>query len=607
MPRGHMGGRQMSNEKAKDFKGTIQKLFAHLRPYYVKFIFIFIFVAGSTIFSIFGPKVLAQATDKLSEGIMAKVSHTGGIDFDAIFQILIFLVCIYLFSALLNYIQGFLTSGISQKVAYDFRKEISEKMDRLPLSYFDTHSSGDTLSRVTNDVDLIAQSLNQSLTQVVTSSVTVIGILIMMLTISIPMTLLALCVLPISMFLMTKIMKRTQKYFISQQTSLGNVNGHIEEMYGAHQVVKAFNGEEDSVARFEAYNDDLYNSAWKSQFFSGLMQPLTTFVGNIGYVGVCLLGGFLASGQMISIGDIQAFIQYVRQFNQPITQLAQIMNQLQSTAAAAERVFEFLDEPEMEEEHALITSDQVHNMQGSVTFNHVQFGYTPEKTIIHDFSMHVHAGQSVAIVGPTGAGKTTIVKLLMRFYELNGGHILVDGKDITQFARSDLRSLFGMVLQDTWLFGGTIRENLKYGKLDATDEEMYEACQLAYADHFINTLEDGYDTIINEESNNISQGQKQLLTIARAFLADPKILILDEATSSVDTRTEVLIQRGMDKLMEGRTSFIIAHRLSTIKDANTIIVMKDGDIVELGNHESLLAKNGFYADLYQSQFESSHE
>lgn len=607
MPRGHMGGRGMSNEKAKDFKGTIQKLFAHLRPYYVKFIFIFTFAAGSTIFSIFGPKVLAQATDKLSEGIMAKVSHTGGIDFDAIFQILIFLVCIYLFSALLNYIQGFLTSGISQKVAYDFRKEISEKMDRLPLSYFDTHSSGDTLSRVTNDVDLIAQSLNQSLTQVVTSSVTVIGILIMMLTISIPMTLLALCVLPISMFLMTKIMKRTQKYFISQQTSLGNVNGHIEEMYGAHQVVKAFNGEEDSVARFEAYNDDLYNSAWKSQFFSGLMQPLTTFVGNIGYVGVCLLGGFLASGQMISIGDIQAFIQYVRQFNQPITQLAQIMNQLQSTAAAAERVFEFLDEPEMEEEHALVTSDQVHNMQGSVTFNHVQFGYTPEKTIIHDFSMHVHAGQSVAIVGPTGAGKTTIVKLLMRFYELNGGHILVDGKDITQFARSDLRSLFGMVLQDTWLFGGTIRENLKYGKLDATDEEMYEACRLAYADHFINTLEDGYDTIINEESNNISQGQKQLLTIARAFLANPKILILDEATSSVDTRTEVLIQRGMDKLMEGRTSFIIAHRLSTIKDANTIIVMKDGDIVELGNHESLLAKNGFYADLYQSQFESSHE
>ena len=507
----------------------------------------------------------------------------------------------------MNYVQGFLTSGISQKVAYDFRKEISEKMDRLPLSYFDTHSSGDTLSRVTNDVDLIAQSLNQSLTQIVTSTVTVIGIFIMMLTISIPMTILALCVLPVSMFFMSKIMKRSQKYFISQQTSLGNVNGHIEEMYGAHQVVKAFNGEESSVRQFEKYNDDLYESAWKSQFFSGLMQPLTNFVGNIGYVGVCLLGGFLATSQMITIGDIQAFIQYVRQFNQPITQLAQIMNQLQSTAAAAERVFEFLDEPEMSEDNALVGHDEVQKMQGSVTFDHVRFGYTPEKTIIHDFSMHVHAGQSVAIVGPTGAGKTTIVKLLMRFYELNSGHILVDGEDITHMARSDLRSLFGMVLQDTWLFGGTIRENLKYGKLDATDEEMYEACRLAYADHFINTLEDGYDTVINEESNNISQGQKQLLTIARAFLANPKILILDEATSSVDTRTEVLIQRGMDKLMEGRTCFIIAHRLSTIKDANTIIVMKDGDIVELGNHESLLQKGGFYANLYQSQFESSHE
>lgn len=607
MPRGPMGHGGHATEKAKDFKGTLKKLFAYLKPYYVKFIFIIIFATGSTVFAIFGPKILAKATDKLSEGIISKISNTGGIDFGAIAEILIFLGCIYLLSALLNYIQGFLTSGISQRVAYDFRKAISEKMDRLPLSYFDKHSSGDTLSRVTNDVDLIAQSLNQSMTQIVTSVVTVIGILIMMLTISIPMTLMALCVLPVSMALMGIIMKRTQKYFFKQQESLGNVNGHIEEMYGAHQVVKAFNGEEDSVARFEEYNNDLYNSAWKSQFFSGLLQPLTTFVGNIGYVGVCLLGGFLATGNMISIGDIQAFIQYVRQFNQPITQLAQIMNQLQSTAAAAERVFEFLDETEMEEEHALVTSEQVNHMQGSVTFNHVQFGYTPEKTIIHDFSMHVHAGQSVAIVGPTGAGKTTIVKLLMRFYELNGGHILVGGEDITHFARSDLRSLFGMVLQDTWLFGGTIRENLKYGKLDATDEEMYEACRLAYADHFINTLEDGYDTIINEESSNISQGQKQLLTIARAFLANPKILILDEATSSVDTRTEVLIQRGMDKLMEGRTCFIIAHRLSTIKDANTIIVMKDGDIVELGNHESLLEKGGFYADLYQSQFESSHE
>lgn len=594
-------------EKAKDFKGTLKKLFVYLKPYYTKLVFVFVFATGSTIFSIFGPKILAKATDKLSEGIFAKISHTGGIDFDAIFKILLFLAIIYLLSMLLNYIQGFITSGISQRVAYDFRKAISEKMSRLPLSYFDKHSSGDTLSRVTNDVDLIAQSLNQSMTQIVTSTVTIIGIFIMMLTISLPMTIMALCVLPLSIFLMTTIMKRTQKYFVQQQTSLGNVNGHIEEMYGAHQVVKAFNGEEESVEKFEKYNDDLYESAWKSQFFSGLMQPLTGFIGNIGYVGVCLLGGFLASGNAITIGDIQAFIQYVRQFNQPITQLAQIMNQLQSTAAAAERVFEFLDEDELVEETPKFTSDDVKNFEGSVTFDHVHFGYNPDQIIINDFSMHVHAGQTVAIVGPTGAGKTTIVKLLMRFYELNGGQIMIDGHQITELKRSDLRSLFGMVLQDTWLFGGTIRENLKYGKLDATDEEMKKACELAYADHFINTLEDGYDTILNEESSNISQGQKQLLTIARAFLADPKILILDEATSSVDTRTEVLIQKGMDKLMEGRTSFIIAHRLSTIRDANTIIVMKDGDIVELGNHDALIQKGGFYADLYKSQFESSQE
>ena len=607
MPRGSMGhGKHHGNEKAKDFKGTLKKLFVYLKPYYGKFVLIFIFATGSTIFSIFGPKILAKATDKLSEGIMAKVAHIGGIDFTAIGQILLFLGFIYLLSAFLNYIQGFITSGISQRVSYDFRKAIAQKMDRLPLNYFDKHSSGDILSRVTNDVDLISQSLNSSMTQIITSIVTVIGIFIMMLSISGMMTLLALCVLPVSMFLMSLIMKKSQRYFIQQQSSLGNVNGHIEEMYGAHQVVKAFNGEEDSVQCFEIYNDELCESAWKSQFFSGLMQPLTGFVGNIGYVGVCLLGGFLATGQMISIGDIQAFIQYVRQFNQPITQIAQIMNQLQSTAAAAERVFEFLDEEELVEENYLVSTDEVKTMDGSVTFDHVNFGYNSDKTIIHDFSMHVHAGQSVAIVGPTGAGKTTIVKLLMRFYELNNGHIFIDGRDITNMKRSDLRSLFGMVLQDTWLFGGTIRDNLKYGKLDATDEEMKKACELAYADHFINTLEDGYDTIINEESSNISQGQKQLLTIARAFLSNPKILILDEATSSVDTRTEVLIQKGMDKLMEGRTCFIIAHRLSTIKDANTIIVMKDGDIIELGNHESLLEKNGFYAELYRSQFESSH-
>ncbi|WP_028044110.1 ABC transporter ATP-binding protein [Candidatus Stoquefichus massiliensis] len=607
MPRGPMGHGSHSNEKAKDFKGTIKRLFSYLKPYYIKLLFVLIFASGSTIFTIFGPKILAKATDKLGDGIIAKVSHSGGIDFDAIFQILIFLACIYLLSAFLNFVQEFITSGVSQRVAYDFRKAISQKMDRLPLSYFDKHSSGDTLSRVTNDVDLIATSLKQSMTQIVTSTVQVIGIFIMMLTISVPMTLMALCVLPVSMVLMSLIMKRTQKYFFRQQQSLGNVNGHIEEMYGAHQIVKAFNGEESSVERFSVYNDELYESAWKSQFFSGLMQPLTTFVGNIGYVGVCLLGGFLAMNGSISIGDIQAFIQYVRSFNQPITQFAQIMNQLQSTAAAAERVFEFLDEEELEKETPKITQDELTSVEGGVTFDSVNFGYNPDKTIIHDFSMHVHAGQTVAIVGPTGAGKTTIVKLLMRFYELNSGSIMIDGHDIKDYARSDLRSLFGMVLQDTWLFGGTIRENLKYGKLDATDEEMKKACELAYADHFINTLEDGYDTVINEESSNISQGQKQLLTIARAFLADPKILILDEATSSVDTRTEVLIQKGMDKLMEGRTSFIIAHRLSTIRDANTIIVMRDGDIVELGNHNSLLAKGGFYADLYQSQFESSKE
>lgn len=600
-----MGHGGHATEKAKDFKGTLKKLFAYLKPYYVKFIFIIIFATGSTVFAIFGPKILAKATDKLSEGIISKISNTGGIDFGAIAEILIFLGCIYLLSALLNYIQGFLTSGISQRVAYDFRKAISEKMDRLPLSYFDKHSSGDTLSRVTNDVDLIAQSLNQSMTQIVTSVVTVIGILIMMLTISIPMTLMALCVLPVSMALMGIIMKRTQKYFFKQQESLGNVNGHIEEMYGAHDVVKAFNGEEDSVKTFNEYNDALYDSAWKSQFLSGLMQPLSNFVGNLGYVSVCLLGGFLAGGNTITIGDIQAFIQYVRQFNQPIAQLAQTMNMLQSTAAAAERVFEFLEEEELEPETVKIETDEVEKLHGSVTFNQVNFGYLPEKTIIHDFNMHVHAGQTVAIVGPTGAGKTTIVKLLMRFYELNKGSIMIDGHDIKDFSRHDLRSLFGMVLQDTWLFNGTIKENLMYGKLDASDEEVKNACEMAYVDHFVNTLEDGYDTVLDEETSNISQGQKQLLTIARAFLKDPKILILDEATSSVDTRTEVLIQKGMEKLMEGRTSFVIAHRLSTIRDANTIIVMKDGDIVEIGNHDELLEKGGFYASLYQSQFEGS--
>ena len=580
-------------EKAKDFKGTLGKLFKYLRPYYFRLVIVVIFASASTVFAIVGPKILAKATDKLSEGIMAKVAGTGGIDFDYIGQIILILVGLYLISALFSYIQGFITSTISQRVAYDLRTSISQKMDRMPLSYFDKHTSGDILSRVTNDIDTIAQSLNQSMSQVITSTVTVIGIFIMMLTISPVMTLIAVCVLPVSMVLIGLVMKRSQKYFARQQAALGDVNGHIEEMYGGHNVVKAFNCEAASVEQFNEYNDNLYESAWKSQFFSGLMQPITGFVGNVGYVAVCLLGGVLAGGGSITIGDIQAFIQYVRQFNQPITQLAQTMNMLQSTAAAAERVFEFLGEEELEPETPKVTADEVAKVEGSVTFADVNFGYLKDQTIINDFSLHVHAGQTVAIVGPTGAGKTTIVKLLMRFYELNSGSILIDGKDIRDFGRQDLRSLFGMVLQDTWLFNGTIKENLMYGKLDASDEEVKEACKVAYVDHFVQTLENGYETMINEESSNISQGQKQLLTIARAFLKD--------------TRTEVLIQKGMEKLMEGRTSFVIAHRLSTIRDADTIIVMKDGDIVELGNHDSLLAKDGFYASLYRSQFEGSDE
>ena len=598
-----MHGMRGGGEKAKDFKGTIAKLFRYLKPYYFKLVIVIIFAAASTVFSIVGPKILAKATDKLSEGIMAKVSGTGGIDFEYIGYIIWILVGLYLVSALFSYIQGFITSTISQRVAYDLRTSISKKMDRMPLSYFDRHTSGDILSRVTNDIDTIAQSLNQSMSQVITSSVTVVGIFIMMLSISPQMTIIAVCVLPVSMLLISIVMKRSQKYFAKQQQALGDVNGHIEEMYGGHNVVKAFNGEEASVKQFDEYNDSLYESAWKSQFFSGLMQPITNFVGNVGYVAVCLLGGVLAGGGNISIGDIQAFIQYVRQFNQPISQLAQTMNMLQSTAAAAERVFEFLDEEELEKETPKITKDELEKIKGSVTFADVNFGYLKDQTIINDFSLHVHSGQTVAILGPTGAGKTTIVKLLMRFYELNGGTIFIDGKDIRDFARKDLRSLFGMVLQYTWLLNGTIKENLMYSKLDASDQEVQEACKVAYVDHFVQTLEEGYDTVINEESSNISQGQKQLLTIARAFLKDPKILILDEATSSVDTRTEVLIQKGMERLMEGRTSFVIAHRLSTIRDADTIIVMKDGDIVELGNHESLLEKDGFYASLYRSQFE----
>lgn len=592
-----------ATEKAENFKETLIQLWKYLKPYYFKLFLVVIFAIGSTVFAIVGPKILARATDALAEGIFEKIGNVGGINFTYIGRIIILLIILYVISAIFNYIQGWIISNVSQQVAFDLRKSLSEKMSRMPLSYFDTHSSGDILSRVTNDIDTIAQSLNQSMPQIITSTVSVIGIFIMMLTINAVMTLIAVFVLPVAMLLIAFIMKRSQKYFTSQQVELGKINGHIEEMYSGHQVVKAFNGEAESIEQFMVYNDSLYRSGWKSQFFSGLMQPVTSFVGNIGYVGVCLVGGFLASGNQVTIGDIQAFIQYVRQFNQPIVQLAQTMNMLQSTTAAAERIFEFLEEEELEKEEPTITPEEVAQVEGSVTFDHVNFGYVKDQTIINDFTLHVNTGQTIAIVGPTGAGKTTIVKLLMRFYELQGGSIMIDGNDIRDFSRADLRSLFGIVLQDTWLFNGTIEENLKYGKLDATDEEVQEACKMAYVEHFVQTLEDGYQTVLDEESSNISQGQKQLLTIARAFMKDPKILILDEATSSVDTRTEVLIQKGMAKLMEGRTSFVIAHRLSTIRDADMIIVMKDGDIVELGNHDSLLKDNGFYATLYQSQFE----
>ena len=599
-----MGRGRGNNEKAKDLGGTLKKLLAYLKPYHFKICFVMVFAVCSTIFNIIGPKVLAKATDKLSEGIMAKVANTGGIDFNYIVKILLILVVLYAASSLFSYIMSWIISGVSQDAAFSLRKDISEKMNHLPLSYFDKHTSGDILSRVTNDIDTIAQSLNQSLSTLISNVVTLVGIFIMMLTISWQMTLIAVVVLPVSMTLMRLVMKHSQKYFTQQQNSLGDVNGHIEEMYGGHQVVKAFNGEEKSVEQFEQYNESLYTSAWKSQFFGSLMMPISNFIGNIGYVGVCIIGGILAGSKTITIGDIQAFIQYVRQFNQPISQIAQAANLLQSTGAAAERVFEFLEEEELTEDSATLTTEEVQNMKGAVTFADVHFGYNPDKIIINDFSLHVHAGQKVAIVGPTGAGKTTIIKLLMRFYELNGGSIMIDGEDITKMKRSDLRSLFGMVLQDTWLFNGTIMDNLKYGRLDATDEEVKKACVSARVDHFIHTLPDGYNTMINEESSNISAGQKQLLTIARAFLKDPKILILDEATSSVDTRTELLIQQGMDELMKNRTSFVIAHRLSTIRDADTIIVMRDGDIVEIGNHEGLLKENGFYATLYRSQFEN---
>ena len=604
MPRGRMGGRHgMSTEKAKDFKGTMKKLMGYLTQYKIGLLLVVIFAIGSTIFNIAGPKILGKATTELFHGLISKVSGGSGIDFDKIAKILIGLMCLYVCSALFSFIQGYIMTGVSQKLTYRMRKEISEKIDRLPMGYFDKMTHGEILSRITNDVDTLSQSLNQSATQVITSVATIIGVLVMMLSISPLMTVIAILILPFSMGLIGIIVKRSQRYFKEQQEYLGYVNGQVEEVYGGHNIVKAFNKEDDVIDEFDRDNDRLYRSAWKSQFLSGMMMPIMQFVGNLGYVAVVILGGYLAIKKTIEVGDIQSFIQYVRNFTQPIQQVAQVANMLQSTAAASERVFEFLEEPE--EEAAPENSVVLKNPEGAVEFEHVHFGYNPEHTIIHDFSVKVEPGQKIAIVGPTGAGKTTMVKLLMRFYDVSGGSIKVDGHDIREFDRGELRRMFGMVLQDTWLFKGSIEDNIRYGKLDATHEDVVKAADAAYAHRFIQTLPGGYGMELNEEASNVSQGQKQLLTIARAILADPKILILDEATSSVDTRTEVRIQKAMDNLMKGRTSFIIAHRLSTIRDADLILVMKEGDIVEMGRHEELLAKNGFYADLYNSQFEQT--
>lgn len=604
MPRGRMGGRHgMSTEKAKDFKGTMKKLMGYLAQYKIGLLLVVIFAIGSTIFNIAGPKILGKATTELFHGLISKVSGESGIDFDKIAKILIGLMCLYVCSALFSFIQGYIMTGVSQKLTYRMRKEISEKIDRLPMGYFDKMTHGEILSRITNDVDTLSQSLNQSATQVITSVATIIGVLVMMLSISPLMTVIAILILPLSMGLIGMIVKRSQRYFKEQQEYLGYVNGQVEEVYGGHNIVKAFNKEDDVIDEFDRDNDRLYRSAWKSQFLSGMMMPIMQFVGNLGYVAVVILGGYLAIKKTIEVGDIQSFIQYVRNFTQPIQQVAQVANMLQSTAAASERVFEFLEEPE--EEAAPENPVVLKNPEGAVEFDHVHFGYNPEHTIIHDFSVKVEPGQKIAIVGPTGAGKTTMVKLLMRFYDVSGGSIKVDGHDIREFDRGELRRMFGMVLQDTWLFKGSIEDNIRYGKLDATHEDVVKAADAAYAHRFIQTLPGGYGMELNEEASNVSQGQKQLLTIARAILADPKILILDEATSSVDTRTEVRIQKAMDNLMKGRTSFIIAHRLSTIRDADLILVMKEGDIVEMGRHEELLAKNGFYADLYNSQFEQT--
>ncbi len=602
---GPMGGGPMAmmsrGEKPRDFKGTLKKLFQYLGSYRTLILFIWLIAVASTVFSIFGPKILGKATTKLFEGVMAKIAGTGSIDFTYIGNIIVTVLLLYVLSAVLSYIQGWIMTNVAMNLTYRFRKDISEKINRMPFKYFDGTNHGEVLSRVTNDVDTVSQTLNQSLTQIITSVTTVIGVLVMMFTISWQMTLVAIGMLPISFGILALIISKSQVFFKRQQDYLGHINGHVEEMYGSHLVVKAFNGEAKSVAQFDEINGVLYDSAWKSQFFTGLLFPIMNFVGNLGYVGICILGGYLVIDGKISLGDIQAFIQYVRTFTQPITQIANISNILQQTLAAAERVFEFLNESE--ETPDVVEGLPVDHIEGRVDFKDVHFGYNPDKIIINDFSFYAEPGQKIAIVGPTGAGKTTMVKLLMRFYDVNSGAILVDGHNVKDFKRNDLRCLFGMVLQDTWLFNGTIMDNIRYSRTGATEEEVIAAAKAAHADHFIRALPEGYNFMLNEETTNISQGQMQLLTIARAILVDPAILILDEATSSVDTRTEVLIQKAMLDLMKGRTSFIIAHRLSTIREADWILVMKDGDIVEQGKHAKLLAKNGFYAELYNSQFE----
>ena len=594
--RGMHGG-----ERAKDFKGSMAKLFRYMERYKFRFILMFVFAVAGTIFNIWGPKILGKATTELFSGLVAKVNGTGGINFEKIAMILLGVMILYLASSCFSFIQGFVMTGISNDVTYNLRKDISKKLNRLPLNYFESRTNGEILSRVTNDVDTLQMSLNQSMTQLITSVTTIIGVLFMMLSINVWMTLAALLILPVSMVIINFVMKHSQKYFRDQQNYLGKVNGQIEENYGGHNVVKVFNKEQDVVAEFEKDNKKLYESAWKSQFFSGMMMPVMQFVGNLGYVMVAFLGGIFTIKGSIEVGDIQSFFQYIRNFTQPIQQIAQVVNLLQSSAAASERVFEFLEEPE--EEQTAENPVSVKNLTGDVQFEHVSFGYNPEKIIIHDFSAEVTDGQRIAIVGPTGAGKTTMVKLLMRFYDVNSGEIMVDGHNIRDFNRSELREMFGMVLQDTWLFSGTIMENIRYGRLDATDEEVIAAAKAAHIHNFIMQQPGGYQMVLDEETSNISQGQKQLLTIARAILADNKILILDEATSSVDTRTEMRIQKAMNNLMKGRTSFVIAHRLSTIKDADLILVMKDGDIIEQGDHKELLEKGGFYAELYNSQFE----